>query len=197
MFPSECLSVFLQKTLHNGCTYKRIHFFKKNKNGRLIFVCFLDQICPKWIKLDPNKNFLMVAQTQNSNFVFPLENSTFRIAINECFWKRITCTLAFLAADSAFTWAGVLREGVFVGLANSSTSLWSAEADFVTGLLDFMSGCLAKIQIKTSKKVLTFTQTYTRPEVFVLSYLLCTFSSATLFFRRHPDDFFILKKSAN
>ena len=104
--------------------------------------------------------------------------------IYECFWKRTTCTLAFLAADSAFTWAGVLREGVFVGLANSSASLfWSTEADFVTGLLDFMSGCLAEIQIKTLKKVLTFIQTYTRPEVFVISYLLCTFSSATLFLK--------------
>ena len=108
-----------------------------------------------------------------SNLVFPFENSTTRITINECFWKRITCTLAFLAADSAFTWAGVLREGVFVGLANSSASLWSAEADFVTGLLDFMSGCLAEIHIKTLKKVvLTLIQTHTRPEVFVISYLV-------------------------
>ena len=53
---SVCLS-FCQKKLPNGCTYQKmllykvVTFLKKIKMAVLFWI-FVDQICPKWIKLD-------------------------------------------------------------------------------------------------------------------------------------------------
>ena len=63
-----CGSVCLKKQLFDGCKYKQnvsiksCHIFKENKyqcpftgtliNMVVLFLIFLDQICPKWIKLD-------------------------------------------------------------------------------------------------------------------------------------------------
>ena len=33
-------------------TIKSCHIYRKDKNGCFVFEFFLDQICPKWIKLD-------------------------------------------------------------------------------------------------------------------------------------------------
>ena len=58
LFELRCLCLVRQseKKLFNCCTYQKnvsiqsCHIFKKYENGRFIF--FLDQIRPKWIKMD-------------------------------------------------------------------------------------------------------------------------------------------------
>ena len=64
LFERRCLSFrlservsFCKKKLLNGCTfqkmlvYKVVTFLKRIKMA-FLFLIFLDQICPKWIKLD-------------------------------------------------------------------------------------------------------------------------------------------------
>mgnify|MGYP007015623847 CR=1 FL=1 len=60
MFPSVCVCLRLSVCvceLFNGCIYQRMLVYKvdtflKRIKMAVLFLIFLDQICPKWIKLD-------------------------------------------------------------------------------------------------------------------------------------------------
>ena len=66
---SEC-PFFCKKTLLNGCTYQKMLVYKvvtflKRLKMAVLFLIFLDQIRPKWIKLDQTWSNWISHQSKN------------------------------------------------------------------------------------------------------------------------------------